>query len=100
MVFLAEAGPGAGSQLCWCWKRQQRAARHGPKHRSVQERSSHELHKHLLERFTKGNMENPTKFPLLSKTQQLGMSSAADVTQEQFLLLLFQQGEGGGRLPL
>lgn len=31
---------------------------------------------------------------------QLGMSSAADVTQEQFLLLLFQQGEGGGVVPL
>ncbi|XP_064249507.1 protein SLC31A2 isoform X1 [Passer domesticus] len=70
MVFLAQAGPGPASHLCWCWKRQERAAKHG----SVQERSSCELHKHLLGRFIKGNMKNPAKFHLLSKMCQLAMT--------------------------
>lgn len=41
--------------------------------------------------------EKPSKIPPL---EQLAMGSAADVTREQFLLLLFQQGEGAGVVPL
>lgn len=104
MVFLAEAGPGPVSQLCCSWKRQERAAKHGSKHGSMQERGSHELHKHLLGRFTKGSTKIPNKIPPFEQEVAAGYelcsSRCCDVTQEQFLLLLFQQGEGGGVVPL
>lgn len=73
----------------------------GSKRGSVRERGGHELHQHLLERFTKWRMEKPSEIPLFEQELAAGYELCSwACTRAQFLLLLFQRGEGAGLVPL